>query len=39
VAAALAVKAGTSPLKLDGRDVRKKLRTQNAGPAQDFAQA
>lgn len=37
VAAALAVQGGTSPLKLDGRDVRKKLRTQNAGPVQDFA--
>jgi len=37
VAAALAVRGGTSPLKIDGRDVRKKLRTQNAGPVQDFA--
>jgi len=37
VAAALAVQGGTSPLKLDGREVRKKLRKQNAGPAQDFA--
>lgn len=37
VAAALAVQGGTSPLKIDGREVRKKLRTQNAGPVQDFA--
>ncbi|HSI15504.1 MAG TPA: FAD-dependent oxidoreductase [Chthoniobacter sp.] len=37
VAAALAVQGGTSPLKIDGRDVRKRLRTQNAGPVQDFA--
>ena len=37
VAAALAVKGDTSPFKIDGRDVRKKLRTQNAGPCQDFA--
>jgi hypothetical protein len=37
VAAVLAVQGGTSPLKIDGRDVRKKLRSQNAGPAQDFA--
>ena len=37
VAAALAVQGGTSPLKLDGREVRKKLRKQNAGPVQDFA--
>jgi len=37
VAAALAVQGGTSPLKVDGREVRKKLRTQNAGPVQDFA--
>lgn len=36
VAAALAVQGSTSPQKLDGRDVRKKLRTQNAGPVQDF---
>jgi hypothetical protein len=36
VAAALAVQGGTSPLKLDGSDVRKKLRKQNAGPVQDF---
>ena len=37
VAAALAVKGDTSPLKIDGREVRKKLRTQNAGPDPDFA--
>lgn len=37
VAAALAVQNKTSPQKIDGRDVRKKLRGQNAGPAQDFA--
>ena len=37
VAAALAVQGGTSPLKIDGRDVRKKLRAQNGGPMQDFA--
>ena len=37
VAAALAVQGSTSPLKIDGREVRKKLRTQNAGPVQDFA--
>ncbi|MEI9898230.1 MAG: FAD-dependent oxidoreductase [Chthoniobacter sp.] len=36
VAAALAVQGGTSPAKLDGGDVRKRLRTQNAGPVQDF---
>jgi len=32
VAAALALQGGTSPQQLDGGDVRKKLRTQNAGP-------
>jgi hypothetical protein len=37
VAAALAAQGGTSPLKVDGREVRKKLRKQNAGPVQDFA--
>ena len=37
VAAALAVQGGTSPLKIDGKDVRKKLHAQNAGPQQDFA--
>lgn len=36
VAAALALQGGTSPAKLDGGDVRKKLRKQNAGPVQDF---
>jgi hypothetical protein len=36
VAAALALQGGTSPAKLDGGDVRKKLRQQNAGPVQDF---
>jgi ribulose 1,5-bisphosphate synthetase/thiazole synthase len=36
VAAALAVQRGISPQKIDGRDVRKKLRTQNAGPIQDL---
>ncbi|MEP6670699.1 MAG: FAD-dependent oxidoreductase [Chthoniobacter sp.] len=36
VAAVLAVQGGTSPAKLDGADVRKKLRQQNAGPVQDF---
>jgi len=36
VAAVLALQGGASPAKLDGRDVRKKLRTQNAGPVQDF---
>lgn len=37
VAASLAIQGGTSPLKVDGRDVRKKLKTQNAGPIQDLA--
>lgn len=37
VAAALAAAGDTSPQKIDGRDVRKKLRAQNAGPAQDFS--
>jgi len=37
VAAVLAVQGGTSPLKIDGGDVRKKLHAQNAGPDQDFA--
>jgi len=37
VAAALANQGGTSPLKIDGRDVRKKLKAQNAGPIQDLA--
>jgi len=36
VAVVLALQGGASPAKLDGRDVRKKLRTQNAGPVQDF---
>ncbi len=36
VAASLAIQGGTSPLKVDGRDVRKKLKTQNAGPIQDL---
>jgi len=36
VAAALAVQGSISPLRIDGRDVRKKLRAQNGGPAQDF---
>lgn len=37
VASAIAIQGGTSPLKLDGADVRKKLRGQNGGPVQDFA--
>jgi ribulose 1,5-bisphosphate synthetase/thiazole synthase len=37
VAAALAAKGGTSPISLDGTDIRKKLRLQNAGPAQDLS--
>jgi hypothetical protein len=37
VAAAMAAKGGTSPAKIDGQEVRKKLRAQNAGPVQDFA--
>ncbi|MEA3212797.1 MAG: hypothetical protein QOE70_5854 [Chthoniobacter sp.] len=37
VAAALAVQGGTSPQALAGTEVRRKLRAQNAGPAQDFA--
>jgi hypothetical protein len=37
VAAALAIKGNISPAKLDGAEVRKKLRTQNAGPIQDLA--
>jgi hypothetical protein len=37
VAAAMAAKGGTSPAKIDGKEVRQKLRAQNAGPAQDFA--
>ncbi len=37
VAAALALKGGVSPQKLDGSDVRKALRKQNAGPIQDLA--
>jgi hypothetical protein len=37
VAAAMAVKGDTSPLKIDGREVRTKLHMQNAGPDQDFA--
>ena len=36
VGAVLALRGDVSPQKLDGRDVRKKLRTQNAGPAQDL---
>jgi hypothetical protein len=36
VAAVMAVQGDTSPLKIDGVEVRKKLRKQNAGPAQDF---
>jgi len=37
VAASLAAKGGTSPISLDGTEVRKKLRLQNAGPAQDLS--
>ena len=36
VAAAVAVKGGTSPLSIDGTDIRKKLHLQNAGPTQDL---
>jgi hypothetical protein len=36
VAGAVAAKAGVSPISLDGADIRKKLRLQNAGPAQDL---
>jgi len=36
LAAALAVKGGVSPLGLSGVEVRKALRGQNAGPAQDL---
>jgi hypothetical protein len=36
VAAVLALEGKTSPLKIDGRDVRKKLRGQNGGPIQDL---
>jgi hypothetical protein len=37
VAASLAIQGGTSPLTIDGREVRKKLKAQNAGPIQDLA--
>jgi hypothetical protein len=37
VAGAMAAKSGASPISLDGGDVRKKLRLQNAGPAQDLS--
>jgi glycine/D-amino acid oxidase-like deaminating enzyme len=37
VAAALALRGDVSPQKLDGKDVRKALRKQNAGPIQDLA--
>lgn len=37
VAAALAVKGKTSPQQIQGIDVRKALRAQNAGPIQDLA--
>jgi len=37
VAAALSLEGNVSPQKLDGADVRKALRKQNAGPIQDFA--
>jgi len=37
LAAAIAVKGGTSVQSLDGVDVRKALRKQNAGPSQDWA--
>ncbi|MEQ1858840.1 MAG: FAD-dependent oxidoreductase [Chthoniobacteraceae bacterium] len=37
VAAALSIKGGVSPQKLDGKTVRKALRKQNAGPMQDLA--
>jgi len=36
VAATLALQGGTSPQSLAGADIRKKLRTQNAGPVQDL---
>jgi len=36
VASVLTLKSETSPQELDGRDVRKKLRAQNAGPVQDL---
>jgi len=36
LAAAVAAKGGTSPIALDGAEIRKKLRAQNAGPAQDL---
>ena len=37
LAAAMAAKGGASPVSLDGQDVRKRLRLQNGGPAQDWS--
>jgi FAD dependent oxidoreductase len=37
VAASVAVKGGTSPISIDGTEIRKKLRLQNAGPTQDLS--